>query len=90
MTLDLEKKTSRKNDNDEWIFDHRKDLEKLEDIFLCRIPIMLRSEFCVLNLKEEAERITLQECAYDQGGYFIVNGSEKVVVAQEKMCNNFV
>jgi len=65
MTIDLVKKTWRKNDQDEW---EEKGKEQLEDIFLCRIPIMLRSEFCVLNFKEEAERISLQECAYDQGG----------------------
>jgi len=51
---------------------------------------MLRSDFCVLAFKDEMERIEMHECAYDQGGYFIVNGSEKVVVAQEKMSNNFV
>ncbi len=34
--------------------------------------------------------IEMGECPEDQGGYFIVNGGEKVVVAQEKMANNFV
>lgn len=27
---------------------------------------------------------------HDQGGYFIINGGEKVIVAQEKMADNFV
>ena len=31
-----------------------------------------------------------KECVYDEGGYFIVNGGEKVLVAQERMANNFV
>ncbi|KAF6161182.1 hypothetical protein GIB67_007823, partial [Kingdonia uniflora] len=30
------------------------------------------------------------ECPYDQGGYFIINGSEKVLIAQEKMSTNHV
>ena len=30
------------------------------------------------------------ECPHDQGGYFIVRGSEKVVVGQERMAYNFV
>ena len=30
------------------------------------------------------------ECEYDEGGYFIVNGSEKVVVCQEAKCHNKV
>ncbi|KAJ0456154.1 DNA-directed RNA polymerase II subunit RPB2 [Helianthus annuus] len=32
----------------------------------------------------------LGECPYDQGGYFIVNGTEKVLIAQEKMSTNHV
>jgi DNA-directed RNA polymerase II subunit RPB2 len=31
-----------------------------------------------------------KDCQYDQGGYFIINGSEKVIVAQERMANNQV
>jgi DNA-directed RNA polymerase II subunit RPB2 len=32
----------------------------------------------------------LGECPYDQGGYFVINGSEKVLIAQEKMSHNHV
>ena len=31
-----------------------------------------------------------KDCSFDQGGYFIINGSEKVIVAQERMGNNQV
>lgn len=51
---------------------------------------MVKSKFCALNDLTEAEIISKGECPYDQGGYFIVNGGEKVVVAQEKMACNFV
>ena len=30
------------------------------------------------------------ECPFDQGGYFIINGREKVLVAQERMAANHV
>ena len=30
------------------------------------------------------------ECQLDPGGYFIVNGNEKSVIAQEKMRTNFI
>ena len=39
----------------------------------------------------EFERVkNAKDCCYDQGGYFIINGSEKVIVAQERMANNLV
>lgn len=45
-----------------------------------KIPLMLRSEHCVLtSMKLDDKGMTeLGECIYDQGGYFVVTGSEKV------------
>jgi len=58
--------------------------------FLGFVPIMLRSRFCVLDNKSDKELCELGECVYDQGGYFIIKGSEKVVIAQERMASNHV
>jgi len=58
--------------------------------FLGYVPIMLRSLFCVLSDKDDAQLSDLGECIYDQGGYFVINGSEKVIIAQERMSNNHV
>ncbi|KAJ1460650.1 hypothetical protein M885DRAFT_508737 [Pelagophyceae sp. CCMP2097] len=58
--------------------------------FLGYVPIMLRSRFCVLADKSDKELCEFGECIYDQGGYFVINGSEKVVIAQERMSNNHV
>lgn len=49
---------------------------------------MLRSSYCTLYQNSEKDLTELGECPYDQGGYFIVNGSEKVLIAQEKMSTN--
>ena len=66
-------------------------VEEARRVFMGYIPIMLRSQFCVLADKNDQELShDLGECIYDQGGYFIVNGSEKVIVAQERMSNNHV
>lgn len=58
--------------------------------FLPQVPIMLRSSFCILNSLPDSELYDLNECPYDQGGYFIINGSEKVLIAQERMATNNV
>ncbi|KAK9468485.1 hypothetical protein V1512DRAFT_106102 [Lipomyces arxii] len=53
-----------------------------------RMPIMLRSERCVLAGKSETEMAALMECPLDPGGYFIVNGTEKVILVQEQLSKN--
>jgi len=55
-----------------------------------KIPIMVRSNFCYLAGKKLQEIREEGECEYDEGGYFIIKGNEKVIVAQERMANNFV
>jgi DNA-directed RNA polymerase II subunit RPB2 len=62
----------------------------VEKNFIGKVPIMVRSKFCSLNEKDDRERVDVKECIFDQGGYFIINGGEKVIVAQERMANNFV
>ncbi|KAJ3053563.1 DNA-dependent RNA polymerase II [Rhizophlyctis rosea] len=54
------------------------------------VPLMLRSKYCRLYKKTEQELQDLSECDMDQGGYFIINGSEKVLIAQERMASNQV
>lgn len=52
---------------------------------------MVQSKWCKLHERSKDACVhELNECPYDQGGYFIVKGSEKVVVAQERMAFNFV
>ncbi|KAI5117075.1 hypothetical protein M0805_007952 [Coniferiporia weirii] len=55
-----------------------------------RVPIMLRSFFCILAGFTEDQLYSVNECPYDSGGYFIINGSEKVLIAQERMATNHV
>lgn len=64
--------------------------EELSKVFIGRVPIMLRSKFCVLYGLSDKDLIELGECPYDQGGYFIINGSEKVLIGQERMSTNQV
>jgi len=64
---------------------------KKEKVFIGKVPVMLRSKFCQLKKFNEMQRVKNgKDCSFDQGGYFIINGSEKVIVAQERMGNNQV
>ena len=51
---------------------------------IANIPIMVRSKYCSTQIKKDLHG----ECKYDPGGYFIVNGQEKVVMSIEKMVDN--
>jgi len=66
------------------------DDEAFHKIHIGKVPIMLRSSFCMLAGSSEKDLAQLGECPYDQGGYFLVNGGEKVLIAQEKMSTNHV
>lgn len=49
---------------------------------------MVRSTLCALS--QMGHNLSDKECKYDEGGYFIVKGVEKVVVAQERLANNYI
>lgn len=53
-----------------------------KDVPIAKIPIMIASKYCNLMLHPD---LTRKHCKYDAGGYFIVNGSEKVVLSVETM-----
>lgn len=56
-----------------------------ENMVVMTVPTMLRSKYCNLNVHAED---AIDECRYDPGGYFIINGSEKIVISQDKMIPN--
>lgn len=59
-------------------------------VFVGKLPIMLKSKYCMLKGLSDEELYSWNECPYDQGGYFIINGSEKVLIAQERSAANIV
>lgn len=59
-------------------------------VMVGRMPIMLRSDKCLLHNKTEREMAALKECPYDPGGYFIIKGVEKVILIQEQLSKNRV
>ena len=61
----------------------------IKNVNIGKIPIMVRSKHCLLN-SESFSNQNNEECKMDLGGYFIVNGNEKVIVCQEKIAENKV
>jgi DNA-directed RNA polymerase II subunit RPB2 len=56
-----------------------------ENVHVASIPIMLRSDMCVLKDTAPGEAASMGECMYDVGAYFVIDGKEKVIVSQEKL-----
>ena len=64
--------------------------EYREKVNIGKIPIMLHSKLCLLNGLSNKQLRNLGECKYDKGGYFIINGKEKVIISQEKKADNMI
>ena len=62
----------------------------LPKIYLGSFPIMLQSDLCILNTLDKNVRFNMGECRNDYGGYFIIDGMEKVIISQEKFANNLL
>ena len=61
----------------------------LNNVSIGKIPVMIKSSRCILSdLNHTFLPGQPKECPMDPGGYFIINGSEKVCIAQERMIEN--
>lgn len=57
------------------------------ELLLCEMPVMVNSAMCYLP--EDRDPVANGEDFYDCGGYFIVNGNEKIILPQMTLRNNF-
>ena len=62
-------------------------VREFKDILIGKIPLMLRSRLCYLTGMDGYE---IGECKFELGGYFIIDGAEKVLLTQEKLGNNMM
>jgi DNA-directed RNA polymerase II subunit RPB2 len=62
----------------------------LPKINIGKMPIMLKSSICVLSQNSFTNMADIGECPMDCGGYFIIKGSEKTVLGQERAAENRV
>jgi DNA-directed RNA polymerase II subunit RPB2 len=64
--------------------------KKDHSYYFGHVPVMVKSSHCHLSGMNQRDLQSVGECIHDQGGYFIINGGEKVVIAQERMASNMV
>jgi len=88
MTIDINIKYIVRNG--EGLINTNTFYKTLPKIHIGKLPIMLKSNICVLNQYNYVDNQHTGECRYDTGGYFIINGSEKTVLGQERAAENRV
>jgi DNA-directed RNA polymerase II subunit RPB2 len=60
----------------------------LPHVQVARIPVMVGSSACLLSDTPEKLPREVGECSEDVGGYFIIQGGERVIISQERMSEN--
>lgn len=65
-----------------------REYERDINLVIGHIPIMLRSKICLSNGLSDNELIANGEDPEDPGGYFIVNGTERVLIGVEDVAPN--
>ncbi|MFH1448403.1 MAG: DNA-directed RNA polymerase subunit B'' [Candidatus Micrarchaeota archaeon] len=58
------------------------------EVFIGELPVMVKSKLCHLDGLNKDELIGAGEDPYDPAGYFIINGSERVLVSIEDLAPN--
>jgi len=74
------------DDENETIIEEKKHIK----IPIARIPMMVGCSRCNLTTLSREQQIERGQCASDPGGYFIIKGKERVLVAQERINYNNV
>jgi len=75
------------NESNDVVYEHSETVI-IPKIYLGKFPIMLQSDMCILKSLSPEVRYNMGECRNDKGGYFIVDGKEKVIICQEKFADN--
>ncbi|MEM1946216.1 MAG: DNA-directed RNA polymerase subunit B [Candidatus Caldarchaeum sp.] len=65
-----------------------KPLAPPESVWIGTIPVLVKSDICPLSKMTPDELLAIGEDPQDPGGYFIINGSERVIVAIEDLAPN--
>lgn len=59
-----------------------------QPVLIGRVPLMLHSRACLLRGLPPAALTDIGECEYDRGGYFVIEGLERVIIGRENIVGN--
>jgi DNA-directed RNA polymerase beta subunit len=62
--------------------------EESKQVCIGSLPIMVKSKYCCLNGLSEEDLIDIGEDPNDPGGYFIINGTERIIIVVEDLAPN--
>lgn len=78
LTVDLHVQTkTHDHETNTYISENK----RINNVLLGKIPIMVGSKYCITSIHEN----NTDECPFDFGGYFIINGNEKVLVSHDRI-----
>jgi len=72
----------------EYDYGTEKETKVFSDVFLGKIPLLLRSPLCYLSSLSGDKLYDVGECKFELGGYFIITGQERVLLSQESLGTN--
>ena len=62
----------------------------IPDVYFGIFPIMVNSNLCIVSGMSPEVKYSMGECKYDHGGYFIIDGMEKVIIPEETFADNMI
>ena len=68
--------------------DGRTESRTFEQVTVARFPLMLKSKLCYLSALTPDQLYQAGECRFELGGYFVIDGAERVLLTQERLGNN--
>ena len=72
----------------DYVFGDEIETRSFDDVSIGRLPLMLKSSLCYLSSMTPTELYDAGECKFELGGYFVIGGSEKVLLTQERLADN--